>query len=171
MITRAAINGRSDPSGSDLTEQCWTKSILDNSGCRLLLDLHNLYANALNFGLDPESYLHEFPLSNVNIIHLSGGVWVTPTDRYAKQSINLNSLNSDKYLLDDHLHDVPSDVFQLLTQVAAHTPQPLTVIIERDGNYPLFDALLHQIDMARNALQAGRNRLFAANKEGLCNVI
>jgi uncharacterized protein (UPF0276 family) len=35
-------------------------------------------------------------------------------------------------------------------------PQPLTVIIERDGKFPAFDALLGQVTQARAALARGR---------------
>ena len=40
--------------------------------------------------------------------------------------------------LDDHLHDVPPMVFDLLALLAQHTCGPLDVIIERDGAYPDF---------------------------------
>ena len=59
-------------------------------------------------------------------------------------------------LLDDHLHDVPPPVFELLALLAQHAPQPLDVIIERDGRYPDFACLLKQLDAARVALRRGR---------------
>jgi hypothetical protein len=40
--------------------------------------------------------------------------------------------------------------------LAHNAPQPLTVIIERDGHYPDFAALLEQIARARAALVIGR---------------
>jgi hypothetical protein len=39
-------------------------------------------------------------------------------------------------LLDDHLHDPPDPVYDLLAQLAENCPNPLTVILERDGSYP-----------------------------------
>ena len=38
----------------------------------LLLDLHNLYANAVNFGQDAEQSLLRLPLARVAAVHLSG---------------------------------------------------------------------------------------------------
>jgi uncharacterized protein (UPF0276 family) len=113
-----------------------------------LIDLHNLYANACNFGIDPATLLRSFPLHRVQAVHLSGGKWVTEP-----------APNPDKRLrlLDDHLHDVPQPVFDLLTELARHTHQPLDVIIERDGDYPDFVSLLEQLDAARSALQRGRD--------------
>jgi uncharacterized protein len=39
---------------------------------------------------------------------------------------------------DDHLHEVPARVYDLLTEVGAGVASPLTVILEYDGNYPPF---------------------------------
>jgi uncharacterized protein (UPF0276 family) len=64
-------------------------------------------------------------------------------------------------LLDDHLHDVPDSVYELLAEVAARAPQPLTVILERDGNFPSIEALLVQLDRAREAVGRGRAHLIA----------
>jgi uncharacterized protein (UPF0276 family) len=58
-------------------------------------------------------------------------------------------------LLDDHLHPVPQEVFSLL---ASRARRPLTVIIERDGNYPPFASLLCELRAVRAAL--ARARLF-----------
>ncbi len=59
-------------------------------------------------------------------------------------------------LLDDHLHDVPPEVFALLSDLGRLAPQPLTIVIERDGRFPPFGRLLEQLDIARAALAAGR---------------
>jgi hypothetical protein len=55
-----------------------------------------------------------------------------------------------------NLHDVPPAVFELLRELGRLAPQPLTVIIERDGRYPPTARLLEQLDDARAALAAGR---------------
>ena len=60
-------------------------------------------------------------------------------------------------MLDDHLHDVPPAVFELLTETGRLASQPLDVmIIERDGRYPPFSGLLEVLAAARRALAAGR---------------
>jgi uncharacterized protein (UPF0276 family) len=63
--------------------------------------------------------------------------------------------------LADHLHDVTEPVYDLLSELAARTPQPLTVILERDGAYPPMPALLQELASAREALAAGRRRCAA----------
>ena len=133
-----------DPPCSEMSESAWVNEILTSTSTSLLLDLHNLYANALNFGHSPEDYLLSFPLEKVRIVHLSGGHWIKePSGRGMR-------------LLDDHIHDVPNDVFELLKLLSQKTTQPLTVILERDGSYPDFDVLLSQVSRARDALAQGK---------------
>jgi len=135
-----------DPPGSKLSEANWTANILDAANGRLLLDLHNLYANAVNFSFDPYTFIDSIPSERVAAIHLAGGRWIT-----AKSS-------NERRLIDDHLHDVPEPVYELLSYVGEKTSQALAVILERDGRYPPMAALLSQLGRARQALQRGRER-------------
>ncbi|HEU0175593.1 MAG TPA: DUF692 family protein [Blastocatellia bacterium] len=135
-----------DPPGSDYDEIDWINRIIDSSPGDLLLDLHNLHANATNFGYDAAEFLKRLPSERIAAAHLAGGKWVEALGK--------------RRLLDDHLHDVPDVVYQLLTELAALAPNPLTVILERDGAYPPIDTLLRQLDCAREALAEGRSRQF-----------
>ena len=128
-----------DPPASPLSESAWLGDVLrGDPEVGLLLDLHNVHANTTNFGLNPDDFLESIPLDRVRTIHLAGGrMW-------------------QGRLLDDHLHDVPPAVFGLLEKVAALAPQPLTVLIERDGAYPDFELLLAQVREARRAVARGR---------------
>jgi uncharacterized protein len=138
-----------EPPCSSLPESIWLSQIAAASECPLLLDLHNVYANATNFSFDPLQFLLELPLSRVGCIHIAGGRWISSPD------------GSKQYLLDDHLHGVPEHVYELVAEVAARTTQPLTVILERDGAFPPMPVLLRELELARNALQAGRSRAHA----------
>jgi len=131
------------PPASQLDEAEWIERIVCGAGVGLLLDLHNLYANAVNFGDDPHTFLRRLPLERVTAVHLSGGRWI-------------DGPYGARRLLDDHLHDVPPEVFALLRELGGLAPQPLTVIIERDGRFPPIARLLEQLDIARAALAAGR---------------
>jgi len=128
-----------DPPASDRDEAAWIGEIVGASGAGLLLDLHNLHANCVNFGGDAARVLRRLPLARVGAVHLAGGKWIGR-------------------LLDDHRHPVPPAVFALLEDLAALAPQPLTVIVERDGAYPPMAALLGELDQARAALARGRAR-------------
>ncbi|HLG14095.1 MAG TPA: DUF692 domain-containing protein [Blastocatellia bacterium] len=142
-----------DPPASDRDEATWINDILGASRCRLLLDLHNLYANATNFGFDASHFLARIPAERVAAIHLAGGKWIGDIHNAA-----------GRRLLDDHLHDVPDPVYELLTEVGARVPGPLTVILERDGHYPPIDRLLEELDVARAALARGRRQRDAVSE-------
>ncbi len=141
-----------DPPASAMGECEWIGAIVQQADAALLLDLHNLYANALNFGADPRVMLHALPLERVRMVHLSGGVWIGGRDGQPDR------------LLDDHLHDVPAPVYDLLEALAAQAPQPLDVIIERDGRYPPIETMLAQVRAARAALARGRERAALATQ-------
>jgi uncharacterized protein (UPF0276 family) len=142
-----------DPPGSDLDEAAWITEVVREAGCPLLLDLHNLHANALNFGFDPFEYLGRIPLQTVTTIHLAGGRLI--------QEPATDGGPPRWRVLDDHLHEVPVRVYDLLAEVGAGVASPLIVILEYDGNYPPFVDMLRQLSCARAALQSGRQRLQA----------
>ena len=135
-----------DPPASTLSEAEWTVQILRTTKCGLLLDLHNLYANAVNFMFDPKDYIEHLPEQQIGVIHLAGGRWIEST------------ISNEHRLLDDHLHDVPASVYSLLEYVGERALHAVTVILERDGRYPPMELLLSQLDLARAALRRGREK-------------
>jgi uncharacterized protein (UPF0276 family) len=134
-----------DPPASSLSESDWIAGILASSNCGLLLDLHNVLANGLNHGYDPLEFVRKIPPERIVAVHIAGGKFISAPD-------------GSQRLLDDHFHDVPDPVFDLLEETAARAPAPLTVILERDGDYPSMDSLLEQITKARRAIAKGRAR-------------
>ena len=113
-----------DPPFSTYDEISWMETVAHATGCDLLLDLHNLHANATNFGFAPR-----IPRCRIGAVHIAGG----------------KRIEGDR-ILDDHLHAVPDEVFALLSVVTADL-----VILERDGRYPAFGELLAELDRARAA--------------------
>jgi len=146
-----------DPPASDRSEADWTSSVVGASGCDLLLDLHNVHANSLNFGFDPIDYLDTFDPERIGAIHLAGGCWIEST---------ADDEGRERRYLDDHLHDVPDPVYSLLAEVGARVRRPLTVILERDGRFPPMQHLLWQLDRARAALAEGRLRAARYGAQG-----
>ncbi|HET8774623.1 MAG TPA: DUF692 family protein [Thermoanaerobaculia bacterium] len=124
-----------DPLFSTYDEASWLRAVLDATPCDLLLDLHNLHANAVNFRFDPRDVLRTIPHERIGAVHLAGG-----------RRIEGNRL------LDDHLHAVPDPVYELLAEVH---PEHATVILERDGHYPPIDELLRELDRARAVRSTG----------------
>jgi len=137
-----------DPPGSDRDEPAWLGDAVAATGCDLLLDLHNLHANAVNFGFDAHDALARLPLPRVGFVHVAGGRWIAAP-------------GGGRRLLDDHMHDIPEPVFDLLVALAARAPRPLTVILERDGGYLPVARLLDELARVRAALAAGRREAAA----------
>lgn len=90
--------------------------VCEASGCDLLLDVSNLYANAVNAGRDPLEVARAYPLERARMIHLAGGVF------------------EDGFYFDTHAHDVPEAIFEVLAAVLARAPEA-AVLIERDGHF------------------------------------
>jgi len=137
------------PPGSVWSEEQFIGRVLQGTRAPLLLDLHNLYANAWNFGRDPAELLRAMPLEQVHSVHLSGGCIV-------RDAIGVERL------VDDHVHDPPDAVYDLLQLLAENAPVGLTVILERDGHFPDFSAVLRQLARTRAALERGRQRQSAS---------
>lgn len=100
--------------GSEMPEEEFLALVLERSGTWLHLDLHNLYANAVNHGASGYSsdrFLATVPLERVIVVHLAGGRWVD--DRY------------------HDLHDtqVPEPVWDLLDDVLSRS-RPGAVVLE-----------------------------------------
>ncbi|HET9957241.1 MAG TPA: DUF692 domain-containing protein [Polyangiaceae bacterium] len=113
--------------------------LVERTGVGMLLDLGNLYANAINAGLEPESELRRYPLHAVGMLHLAGGIF------------------EDGFYFDDHAHAVPDQVLALLeTALAAVGDVP--IVIERDALFPPFAELSGEVSQVR-AMLRGRERL------------
>jgi hypothetical protein len=119
--------------GNELDEAAFYTEIVERTGCDLLLDLGNLYANAINAGADPHAVLRAYPLDRVAMIHIAGG-----------------ALEGGFYF-DSHAHAVPDIVFDLLSQALSRTG-PIPILLERDGGFPAFSALSAELDRARAIL-------------------
>jgi hypothetical protein len=65
--------------GSEMPEEEFLARVLELSGTYLHLDVHNLYANAMNHGANGYSiqrFLATIPLDRIISIHMAGGRWI-----------------------------------------------------------------------------------------------
>jgi uncharacterized protein len=72
----------------DMSEPEFFNRLHRETGCGMLLDLHNLYANTLNLGMSADEYLREIDPEIVVEIHLAGGDWLKShyTDSHSQRS-------------------------------------------------------------------------------------
>jgi len=116
---------------SHMSEWEFVSQVSRQSGCRLLLDVNNVYVSARNHGFNPLDYIRGLPGDRIWQIHLAG--------------------HSDygDIVVDTHDHDVPKAVWDLYENtIALHGP--ISTMIERDDHIPPLAELLDELDMARN---------------------
>ena len=85
----------------------------------LLLDLHNIYCQSVNFGVPILDLVRTYPLKRVLEIHVSGGSW---SQHRAKRA---------KVRRDTHDGRVPEEVFEALPAVVDLCPMARFVILEK----------------------------------------
>jgi len=102
--------------GADVTEAEFMAEVVERAGTRLLLDLHNIHANSVNFpDFDPWRYLRTIPLDKVVEIHLAGGQQL------------------EGFYHDLHNHSVPEPVWKMLEHVLSRAPRLEAVTLEFQG--------------------------------------
>jgi uncharacterized protein (UPF0276 family) len=120
--------------GAEMSEVEFLAELLERTGCGLLLDVTNLYTNAVNHGYDPAGFLDRLPLDRVVELHVAGGYW------------------HEGVLVDSHSHPAPDEVWNLVEEVVARAPVK-GIILERDEELPPLGELFLELDRAR---QIGR---------------
>lgn len=120
----------------EMTEPEFLNRLCGRAGCGLLLDLHNLYTNAVNHGLDPREFLARLDLSHVVEMHVAGG------DEFAGM------------YTDSHAGPCPDPVWELLDAAAAASPNLRGITYEFNASYyPLMEeeGVLAQLARVRAA--------------------
>jgi uncharacterized protein (UPF0276 family) len=62
-----------DVPDQDMSEPAFLNELCRRTGCGLLFDVHNLYANARNHGFDAFEFVEQLDLTQVGEIHIAGG--------------------------------------------------------------------------------------------------
>ena len=114
---------------SEMTETAFLAELARRTGCGLLLDVNNLYVNAINFGFDPVTRLAELDAASIGQMHLAGHTVV------------------DDCLIDTHGSLVCDPVWSLYEQ-ACRRFGPRPTLIEWDTDLPALDVLLSQAAQA-----------------------
>ena len=99
------------------------RKILERSGSLQLLDLHNVYCNAVNHHFDPFAAVDRMPLDAVAEIHIAGGSW------------------DGGFWMDAHDGRVPEPVWDLLEYTLPKCPLVGGIVFEMlDDHVPRLGA-------------------------------
>ena len=121
----------------EIAESEFLNQLSLQTGCHLLLDLHNVYTNSINHGFDARAFLASLDLTRVLEVHIAGGT----------------SLMG--FHIDSHLGPTPEGVWELLDFVAPRAPGLRGVTFEfQESSWPLLreDGVLTQLERARSVL-------------------
>jgi uncharacterized protein (UPF0276 family) len=108
---------------AQMKESEFISAIINESGCKMLLDVNNVYVNAFNHKYEAKQFISELPLDKVAYIHMAGHEQV-----------------SDTLIIDTHGEAVIDPVFELFEHVTGLI-DPVPVLLERDFNIPELEEL------------------------------
>ena len=126
-------------SHSEMSESDFINEITARSGCKLLLDVNNVYVNACNHRFNPIEFLDQLNVESVGEIHLSGHT----TKHWPEGAIRI----------DTHDQRVCDEVWRLYEYVALKFNAAPT-LIEWDKNLPEFSVLMDEANIARSYRRA-----------------
>lgn len=118
----------------DLSEAEFLNRLARRTGCGLLLDVHNLYANARNHGFDASEFVTSLDLTRVVEVHVAGG------NEFAGM------------YTDSHAGACPDAVWSLLDEVVPRAPNLRGITFEfHDSYFPHLETegLRAQLQRAR----------------------
>jgi hypothetical protein len=119
--------------------------ICHETGAGLLLDVENVYLNAVNHGFDPYTFIDALHPGLVKEVHMAGGI-----------TVRHESL-AKPLLADSHSHPVPDAALDLLEYALARQA-PSIVILERDERLDAGDEILNDVARIRARVAATRSR-------------
>ena len=109
----------------------FVNAVLAEADCDLLLDVNNIYVNAINHGYDAHDFLARMPTTRIASYHIAG--------HYDE---------ADDLKVDTHGAAVKEQVWSLLEAAyRVHGVHP--TLLERDFNFPAMPVLLAEVERIR----------------------
>lgn len=125
---------------STIPEWEFLAAVAARSGCGILLDINNIYVNAINHGFDAATYLEAIPVPVVQEMHLAG---------YE---------DTGDCLIDTHGHRVYPPVWDLYA-LAVERFGRVPTLIEWDADIPALSVLLDEAAKAQTILETPHVRV------------
>ena len=117
-----------------MEDGAFVAAVAERANSGILLDLHNIYTNAVNGRQPVDEFVSQLPLERVWEVHLAGGFWM------------------DGYWLDAHSGAIPASLFSQAKEIVSRLPNLGAIIFEI---YPSFvesvgvDEICRQLELLR----------------------
>ncbi|MFT6332123.1 MAG: hypothetical protein ACJAW3_000450 [Lentimonas sp.] len=122
---------------SQIPEDEFINLVAKRTGCKILLDINNIFVSSHNNGFDAKKYLANIDAKIVGEMHLAG---------HSKQAIG-----GEEILIDTHNDVVCDEVWDLYKIAAAKFKQAPT-LIEWDADIPDFEVLMNETKKAQKII-------------------
>lgn len=126
------------PTGAQMSETDFLVETTRRTGCKLLLDVNNVYVSSQNLGCDPQSFIDDLPVDLIEEVHLAG------------YSVDTNT--GTRLLVDTHGARVSDPVWALYERLIDRTG-PLPTLIEWDTDVPTLDVLADEAARADRIME------------------
>jgi uncharacterized protein len=120
---------------SDMGEADFLRALCNATGCRLLLDVNNIYVSCYNAGADAQRCLDAYPFERVVQLHVAG------------------HQHCGTHIVDTHDQPVCDAVWALFRSAWQRSGGAAT-LLEWDGNVPAFEQLHAELLRAREFMSA-----------------
>lgn len=118
--------------GAQMSELAFVNAVLKEADCLLLLDVNNVYVNAVNHRYDPRAFMAGLPADRIAYVHVAG-----------------HYNEAEDLIVDTHGSDVIDPVWKLLAD-AYRQFGLLPTLLERDFNIPPMAELLQETGRIRH---------------------
>jgi uncharacterized protein len=119
---------------ASMSEPDFINSLTVQTGCRILLDVNNVYVSCFNLGQDPYAHICALKHNSVQQFHLAGHT------------------HNGNHIIDTHDHPVSDAVWELYAHACRHFGETAT-LLERDDHIPPFPELMAELELARQKQQ------------------
>ncbi|WP_299810011.1 DUF692 domain-containing protein [uncultured Shewanella sp.] len=114
--------------GAEMSEAAFVSAVMQEAGCKMLLDVNNIYVNSINHQYDALEFLKAMPTDKIAYLHIAG--------HYEE---------AEDLIVDTHGADIVDPVWKLLDACHQHHGV-FPTLLERDFNIPETSELLLEIN-------------------------
>lgn len=137
------------PSDTSMSEIDFTRAVLEEADCDLLLDINNIVVNSINHKYDARAFMLAMPKERIKYFHIAGHL-----------------VEAEDLRIDTHGDSVGDAAWQLLADAYEHFG-PVPTLLERDFNFPPLGELLKEVRRIKTMQEeTGSNEKIAESAGG-----